>query len=98
MVGNNNCEVERKKGQLKKMQADNRVVRQRALQILAGEDESPRLNPQSYPTHFTCKMDPGKKRLFNPWAIEKSLTQEIGSKPATIRSYNESEFIIEISK
>ena len=42
-------------------------------------------------------MDPEKKRTFNPWAIEKSLTQEIESKPATIRSNNESEFIIEIS-
>ena len=79
------------------MQADSRVGRQRTLQILAGEDESPRSNPQSYPTHFRCKRDPEKKPAFSPWAIEKSLTQEIGSKPATIRSNNESEFVIEIS-
>ena len=79
------------------MQADSRGRRRRALQILVGEDESPRSNPQSYPTHFTCKVDPEEKRIFNPWAIEKCLTQEIGSKPATIRSNNESEFIIKIS-
>ena len=42
-------------------------------------------------------MDPNKKRTFNPWAIEKKFTQEIGSKPATIRSNNESDFVIEIS-
>ena len=42
-------------------------------------------------------MELGNKLTFNPWAIEKSLTQEIGSKPATIRSTNESDFIIEIS-
>ena len=42
-------------------------------------------------------MDLGKKRKFNPWAIEKSFTQEIRSKPAIIRSNNESEFVIEIS-
>ena len=37
----------------------------------------------------------GKKK--QPVAIEKSFIQEIGSKPATITSNNESEFIIEIS-
>ena len=77
------------------MQADSRVGRRRALQTLAIKDDSPRSNTPSFPTHFTCKMDPEKKRTFNPWAIEKSLTQEIGSKPATIRSTNETEFIIE---
>ena len=97
MAGSNTGEVEIKERVIKKMQADSRVGRRRALQILAGEDESPRSKPQSYPTHFTCKIDPEKKRAFNPWPIEKSLTQEIGSKPATIKSNKESEFIIEIS-
>ena len=69
------------------MQADNTVGRGRALQILAGEFESPRSNPQSYLTHFRCKMDPEKKRTFSPWVTE----------PASIRSNNESEFVIEIS-
>ena len=76
------------------MQAYCRVGRRRAIQILAREDESPRSNPHSYPTHFRCKMDPEKKRKFNPWAIEKSFTLEVGSKSATIRSNNESEFVI----
>ena len=79
------------------MQANSRVGRRRALQILAEEDESQRSNTQSFPKHFTCKMDPEKKRTFHQWAIEKSLTQEIGSKPATIKSTNESELFIEIS-
>ena len=76
------------------MQADGRVGTRRALQILAGEDEFPRSNPQSYPTHFRCIMDPENEMKFNPWAIEKSLTLEIGSKPATIRSNNESDFLL----
>ena len=42
-------------------------------------------------------MDPENRRNFNPLAIEKSFTQKIGSKPATLRSNNESEFVIEIS-
>ena len=42
-------------------------------------------------------MDPEKKIKFDPWAIEKSFTQEICCKPATIRSNNESEIVIEIS-
>ena len=36
-------------------------------------------------------MDQENKIKFNSWALEKCLTQEIGSKPATIRSNNESE-------
>ena len=44
-----------------------------------------------------CKMDPEKKRTFDPWATEKSFTQEFGNKLATIRSNNEFEFVIEIS-
>ena len=79
------------------MQADSRVGRRRALQILAGEDESPRSNPQSYPTHFKFKMDPEKKRAFNPWALVKSFIQEIGSKPATISSNNECKAVIKIA-
>ena len=71
--------------------------RRRALQILAEEDESPRSNPQSYPTNFRYKLDPEKKRKFNPWAIEKSFNQDIGSKPVTIKSNKESDFVIEIS-
>ena len=54
-------------------------------------------NPQSHPTNFGCDIDPVKKRILNLWAIEKSFTQEIRSKPATIRSNNESEIAIEIS-
>ena len=79
------------------MQSDSRVGRQRSFQILAGEDKSPRSNPQLYPTHFRCRMGPENKRTFNPRAIEKSFTQETGSKPATIRWNSECEFVIEIS-
>ena len=81
MAGSNNCEIEIKERVIKKMQADSRVGRRRALQILAGADESLRSNPQSYPTHFRCKMDPENKRKFNPWVIENIFAQEIGSKP-----------------
>ena len=42
-------------------------------------------------------MDPEKNKIFNPWVIGMSFTQEIGSKPATINSNNKSEFVIEIS-
>ena len=89
MAGSNNCEV-------KKIKADSRVGR-RALQILTGEHESPRSHPQSYPTHFRYKMDPENKRTFNKWAIEKNFTQKIGSKPATIRTNNASQLLIDIS-
>ena len=93
MVGSNNREFYIKERAISKVQADKRVRRRRALQILAGEDESPRSNPQSYPIHIRCKMDPEKK--FNQWAIEKSFTQEIGSIPATIRWNNQSEYFNE---
>ena len=96
MAGSDNCEVEKKEWVTKKMQADIRVGRRIALKILAEEDESPSSNPQSYPTHFKCKMDLEKKRKLNSYAIIKCSTQKIGSRLATIRSINESEFFFEI--
>ena len=95
MADGNNCEAEIKESVINKMQADSRVRRRRVLQILAGEDESTRSNPQLHPTHFKCKMNPKRKKI-NPCSVEKSFTQEIGCKPAIIRSSNESEFVIEI--
>ena len=97
MAGCNDCGIETKGRVIKKMQAHIRVGRQRALKFVAGEDESLISNPHSYPTHFRCKIDPDNKRKFSPRAIEKSFIRKIGSKPATIRSNNESEFVIEIS-
>ena len=38
-----------------------------------------------------------KEKKLNPWAKEKSFTEEVRSKPATIISYNEVEFVIENS-
>ena len=42
-------------------------------------------------------MDPENKIIFNLWAKEKSFTQEIRSKLATIKSKNDLEFVIGIS-
>ena len=95
MTGSNNCEVEMKERVIKKMQADSKMGRRRALESIARENESTRSNTQIHPTHFNCKMDPEKK--ISTWAVEKSFTQENGCEPATMRPNNESEFFIEIS-
>ena len=65
--------LKKKTGLLKKMQADTRVGRRRALQILAGEEESPRSKPQSYPTHLTFHMQnrPGKETNIQPMRNRK---------------------------
>ena len=57
MEGSNSCEVEIKGMVIKTMQAESRVGRRRAFQIMAEENESPKRNPQSYLTHFRCIMD-----------------------------------------
>ena len=44
--------VKWKKSSIRKTQADGRVGTRRALQILAEDNESPKSNPPSYPTHF----------------------------------------------
>ena len=69
MAGSYNCEVEIKERVIKKMQADSKVVRRRAHQILRSEDESARSNPQSYSKNFRCRMDPKKKIKSNPRAM-----------------------------
>ena len=96
MAGSSNCEVEKRE-----------TVNKNCKLISEWEDEhlfkswqekmSLRSNPLSYPTPYRCKMDSEMKRKFNPWAIEKSFSQEKGSKPATKRSHNEFEYVIEIS-
>ena len=78
-----------------KTQAD--IVSRRRAPIMVGEEESPKSNLNSYPTHFRCKIDPEKKRKLKSWAKEKSLTQEIRRNPATIRPNNGSEFVTGIS-
>ena len=57
MVGGNNCEIEIKEGVILKLQADSRMGRRRALQVLAGEDEPSRSNHQSIP--YTFQMQNG---------------------------------------
>ena len=51
------------------MQGDSREEIRKALQILAGEDESPRSNTHSYSIYFINKMDPEKKRKLSPLKI-----------------------------
>ena len=98
-AGSKECEVDKREVAIKHIQAESKVGRRRAIQMLAGEDESPRNNAISYPTHFRCKMITDENKKYNPWAIEKSFTNEIGKKPISIRSSAQpSEYIIEIAK
>ena len=83
MAGSNDCEIEIKERVIKKMQTDRKVGRRVA-----------KIKPSLIP--YTFQMQNGSRK-FHPWAIEKSFTQQIRSKPATIRSNNESEFVIEMS-
>ena len=52
MAGSNDCEIEIKERVTKIVQADSRAGRRGALQILAGEDKSPRSN-FSYTLHIS---------------------------------------------
>ena len=79
------------------MQADIRVGRRWAFLIMTGDDESLRSKPQSYHSHFGCKIDQENKIKFIPWVIDKSFTQKIGNIPPTIRSNNKPNLVIEIS-
>ena len=97
MTGSSNCEFEINETVIKKMQADSRVATLRAPQIMA---EKMSLQDQTliHTIHISnTKLIRKREEKFNPWASEKSFTQEIGNKPATKRSKNESEFVIEIS-
>ena len=68
MAGSNNCEVKKKK-----------IIRKNASRQQSGKmknfsnPESPRSNPQSYPTNFRCKMDPGKKKKEDKRASPEKL-------------------------
>merc|ERR1719259_1557505 len=89
--------VKRKKKKIKEVQAKGRVGRRRTIQILSGEDETPANISTKFPTHFSCQMNPEKKKKFSPWLIERCFTQLLWGKPRSIRSKSESEFIIKVN-
>ena len=94
-AGSRECGIEQGERRIKEVQEKEKVGRRRAIQILRGDDESS-FNGNSFPTHFSCKMDPAKKRSFTPWALEKCITHELASKPSSIRSKGDTEFIIQV--
>jgi len=97
-AGNRDCQTERDERLIKEIQSQERVGRRRAIQILKGEDVEPTEKARKFPTHFACTMSSREKRSFTPWSIEKCLSNELGSKPKSIRSRNDTEFIIEVEK
>ena len=51
----------------------------------------------TFPSHFNVKFqDESVKRKFHPFLLEKCLTQQLGTKPAKIRSKDATTIIVEI--
>merc|ERR1719259_523039 len=97
IAGSREWEAEKKERKIKEVQTKEKVGRRRAIQILSGEDETPTSKSTKFPTHFSCQMNPEQKKKFSPWMIEKCFTQVLWTKPRSIRSKSDSEFIIEIN-
>ena len=96
MAGSNNCEVRLKERVSKRSKLIADWVDEELIKIWhEGKDESPRSNPQTYLTHFRCIIYP-KNKENQPVGNRKEPHPKSGSKPATIRSNNKSEIVIEI--
>jgi len=91
------CGAEQIERKIKEVQTKEKAGRRWAIQLLSGEDETPANKSTKFRTHFSCKMNPEKKKKFSPWMIQKCFKQELGNKPRTIRSKSESEFVIEVN-
>ena len=70
----------------------------KAIQIMEGEYTETRDRVGTFPTHFSCTMTDLEKRSSTLWSIEKRISNELGSKPKSIRSRSETEFIKEVDK
>ena len=79
-----------------------KVSIQRAKQILSTNSNNSRSttsrpNSEVFPAVFNCKLDPANKRKITPFLLEKCIEQIIGSKPRTIRTRDESTFVVRVS-
>ena len=79
------------------MQADSRVGKRRASQILARNDESPRSNPESYTTHFRRTKQIRKRKDSSTHGQWKIVLPKKSEAIQIIGSNNESEFVIDFS-
>ena len=92
MAGPNNCEVEIKDRAIKKCKP---TAEWEDEELFKSWQEKMSVQDQTL-NHTLHTWDAKwiQERKFNTWAVEKNFTREIGSKPATIRSNNETEFFI----
>ena len=63
---------------------------------MSGEGTELTTNTKKYVSYFSCIMTLEGKIFFNPWSIEKSITQKLGTTLKTIRSQSETKFVIEV--
>ena len=61
MAGSSDCDVENKEKSIEEIQTGSKAGRSRALQLLAGDDESSTSKPITFLTQVICKMDRGTK-------------------------------------
>lgn len=95
-TGSRECVRQQKEQLLVEIQEKERVTIRRARQIIEGETEAPTKASKKFPTHFNCMMGEENKRKFTPWLLEKSISNCLGSKPRTIRTLNNTTFVVEV--
>ena len=91
------CQKYLKEEALIRIQEEEKVTLMRARQMMENNNEYVDRPKQQFTTHYDCKMDEKDKRKFTPWLLEKCLTQQLGSKPTTIRTTNNTTFTVEVA-
>ena len=96
-TGSKECVRQLKEQVLVEIQEKERVTIRRARQILEGECEHSVKPAKRFPTHYNCTMAEGSKKKFTPWLLEKSISKCLGSNPRTIRTLNNTTFVVEVA-
>ena len=96
-AGSIECQKYQREEALIKIQEEEKVTAMRARQMMENNNEYTEHSKQQFTTQYDCKMNENDKRKFTPWLLEKCLTQQLGSKPRTIRTSNNNTFTVEVA-
>ena len=96
-TGSKECVRQLREQVLVEIQEKERVTIKWARQILKGKCEHPVKPAKRLPTHYSCTMVEGSKRKLTPWLLEKSISKSLGSNPRTIRTLNNTTFVVEVA-
>ena len=95
-AGDRDCPKQREEEAIMSIRMQEKVSYIRAKQMMDSRCQGNTKNRKGFATHYNCVLNEIDKRRISPWLLEKSVENQIGKKPRSIRSVSKTAFIIEV--